>query len=320
MIIGEKIIALRKSLNWSQEELAEKLNVSRQSISKWESSSSIPDISRVMQISKLFEVSTDYLLNEEMESVQYIDVEDSNNIKISAEMANGFIKAREEFSGKLSIGVSLCILAPAFLILAVGLDIEDKTKLFLGLTLLFITVAVAVVLFITSSLKLNEDYNMFSDDEVYNNNFELEYGVKGIVTDSKKKNSSKLNNILIYGIITCILSVLPLLYIMFFADGLITQAVAIMLTIVSVGVNLIVYSVTRKGTYDILLSEKEYSKSGKEANSLINKIAPIYWISVAAFFLLVSFMLNGWGWSWIIFPSAAGIFVVIAVVIEVMKK
>lgn len=46
MILGEKILNLRKENGWSQEELAEKLNVSRQSVSKWESSQSIPDLEK----------------------------------------------------------------------------------------------------------------------------------------------------------------------------------------------------------------------------------------------------------------------------------
>ena len=65
MQLADKIMTLRKKSGWSQEELAEKLDVSRQSVSKWESGQSIPELDKVVQISTLFGVSTDYLLKNE---------------------------------------------------------------------------------------------------------------------------------------------------------------------------------------------------------------------------------------------------------------
>ena len=67
MILADKIMDLRKKNGWSQEELAEKLNVSRQAVSKWEGAQSIPDMGRIIQLSELFGVSTDYLLKDELE-------------------------------------------------------------------------------------------------------------------------------------------------------------------------------------------------------------------------------------------------------------
>ena len=62
MILADKIIEERKRNGWSQEELAEKLKVSRQAVSKWEGAQSIPDLDKILQMSSLFGVSTDYLL------------------------------------------------------------------------------------------------------------------------------------------------------------------------------------------------------------------------------------------------------------------
>ena len=69
MLLSEKIMSLRKRNGWSQEELARQLNVSRQSVSKWESMASMPDIQKIMTMSELFGVSTDYLLKDEMEDL-----------------------------------------------------------------------------------------------------------------------------------------------------------------------------------------------------------------------------------------------------------
>lgn len=68
MQLSEKIIALRKSRNMTQEQLAEALNVSRQAVSRWEVGSALPDAMNVLQLSKLFGVSADYLLNDDYTS------------------------------------------------------------------------------------------------------------------------------------------------------------------------------------------------------------------------------------------------------------
>jgi len=68
MKLSDKIVRLRKMRGWSQEDLAEKLNVSRQAISRWEGASAQPDATNILQLSKLFGVTADYLLNDEYES------------------------------------------------------------------------------------------------------------------------------------------------------------------------------------------------------------------------------------------------------------
>ena len=59
MILSEKIIMLRKKYGWSQEELAERLDISRQSVCKWERGGSIPDRERMVGMSELLGVTTD---------------------------------------------------------------------------------------------------------------------------------------------------------------------------------------------------------------------------------------------------------------------
>ena len=106
MILAEKIMEERKKNGWSQEELAEKLSVSRQAVSKWESAQSIPDLQRVIQLSEIFGVSTDYLLKDECETPQPIEgVEPSDKDfplkKVSVEDANDFMEVRKKNPGKL---------------------------------------------------------------------------------------------------------------------------------------------------------------------------------------------------------------------------
>ena len=68
MKLQDKIIKLRKVNGWSQEDFAEKLNVSRQAVSRWENGTALPDAQNILQISKLYQVTTDYLLNDDYES------------------------------------------------------------------------------------------------------------------------------------------------------------------------------------------------------------------------------------------------------------
>lgn len=72
MKLSDKLIELRKAKGWSQEDFAEKLEVSRQAISRWENGTALPDAQNVLRISKLFNVTTDYLLNDDHEGEIHI--------------------------------------------------------------------------------------------------------------------------------------------------------------------------------------------------------------------------------------------------------
>lgn len=81
MNISEKLVYLRKSRGLSQETLAEKLDVSRQAVSRWENGTALPDTGNILALSKLFNVTADYLLNDEYESDEDLPkVKESNTI------------------------------------------------------------------------------------------------------------------------------------------------------------------------------------------------------------------------------------------------
>ena len=80
MTMGEKIAKLRKDNNLTQEQLAELLQVSRQAVSKWESDAAFPDTKKLILLSKKFSCSLDYLLKEEIETLEpEIENKDSKN-------------------------------------------------------------------------------------------------------------------------------------------------------------------------------------------------------------------------------------------------
>ena len=166
MIFADKLIDLRKKSGWSQEELAEKLNVSRQAVSKWEGAQSIPDMARIVQLSELFHVSTDYLLKDEMEQADGTEIVQDSSAEgpvrtIGMEEANAFLKVKEENSRRVAIAVMLCILSPVALILLGGaqsyglLKWSENAAGGIGLVIMMLMIAPAVGLFVTSAQKIS---------------------------------------------------------------------------------------------------------------------------------------------------------------------
>ena len=126
MILAEKITELRKKNGWSQEELAEKLEVSRQSISKWEGAQSTPDMNRILKMSEIFGVSTDYLLKDEMvlQQEELPEKREETGLpirQVSMEEADSFLVYKEMSSRRISLGVMMCILSPVLLFLFGGI-------------------------------------------------------------------------------------------------------------------------------------------------------------------------------------------------------
>ena len=97
MILADKIIRLRKKNGWSQEELAYKMNVSRQAVSKWEGAQTIPDLEKILQLSFLFGVTTDYLLKDEIEDEELTNDSSSDTTikRISLVEANAYLEQRK---------------------------------------------------------------------------------------------------------------------------------------------------------------------------------------------------------------------------------
>lgn len=181
MILADKIIRLRKKNGWSQEELADKMNVSRQAVSKWESAQTIPDLEKILQLGTLFGVTTDYLLKDEIEDEEFSNdnSSDTNVKKITIEEANTYLEQRKRASWRIALATFLCILSPITLIV-LGMLSELSNPIMtetaagvVGLIVLFAFILCAVPIYIYCGFQ-NEPY-AFLDKNVP---FELEYGVK----------------------------------------------------------------------------------------------------------------------------------------------
>lgn len=133
MNLTEKILFLRKKQGMSQEELAEKMNVSRQSVSRWEVGTAWPDATNILQLSKIFGVTTDYLLNDDYESDE--DIPCVKEVQDSQKKKNIWYRILLSSVSLLLIMTILCLFA-ACGFLGAGIDNLD-----IGFVMLAIVIA-----------------------------------------------------------------------------------------------------------------------------------------------------------------------------------
>ena len=99
MTFGEKLFKLRKEKGLSQEALAEQVGTTRQAISKWENNQGFPETEKLLQLSNIFEISTDYLLKDEKSSSNA----DERGYYVSKEMATGYIANQKKVSRYIGV-------------------------------------------------------------------------------------------------------------------------------------------------------------------------------------------------------------------------
>lgn len=317
MIFADKLIDLRKKNGMSQEELAEKMNVSRQSVSKWEGAQSMPDLNKIVAISKIFGVTTDYLLNDEIEVLEnQIIAEDASNDdessarKVSMEEATEFLRLNEKNARRTAFGVFLCIIAfiPLSLLSVAGeagkLPMSEDAVAAVGVIILLVIGAVAVVFFMLSEHEM-KPFEYLDEEDI-----DTEYGVSGMVREKKKSYDPVCTRNNILGVIICILSVVPLFGSILVSenDFVNTVGLCIMFFICSLGVNLLVRTGIISGGFERLLEEGDYSKESKAEKRDDSKpnLGLVYWLVVIAIFLAVGFIAEDWGNTWII-PAIGGV-------------
>ncbi len=334
MILADKLIDLRKRSGWSQEELADKLGVSRQSISKWEGAQSVPDMNRILKMSELFGVSTDYLLKDELGpesmAVEALPIPDTEPPlrRVDLEEASAFLEHRQTASGRVSLGVMLCILSPIALILLCGareigkLALTETQAVGIGLLALFVLVGTAVALFVVTGLK-GSRFEYLEKEAI-----ETAYGVEGMVKDRREKYRGSFGALLTVGIVLCVISVIPIFVtLIFFGDGDTAAgsfphviAVGILLALVAFGAYLIVRACMIWGGYQILLEEGDFSRTTKVENKRNEALSSIYWCAVTAGYLAWSFISKSWDKTWIVWPIAGVVFGLVLAVANAARK
>ncbi len=311
MTLADKIIRHRKKLNMTQEELAEKMDVSRQAVSKWESAQAIPDIEKLLRLSALFGVSTDYLLREECESETQSsganDTLDSHCRIITARDALDYTKLRAKAAKRIALGVFLCIVAAIPLIALAGIQesgilpwLTEAIAVSSGLVLLFLGIAAAVAAFVSTGLE-NEPWEPLDREP-----FVLECDAEQIARKAEAEFDRTYRCFNTVGICLCILSPIPLIVSAFYENELLhILLTCLLLLTVGIGVYLTVYATVRREATDRLLKKGDHTvltgKKGKKHEAM----ETIYWAVVTAVYLAWSFITFDWHITWITWPIAA---------------
>ena len=330
MILADKIIDLRKKAGWSQEELAEKLAVTRQSVSKWEGAQSIPDMDKVVQMSRLFGVTTDYLLKDEIEMAEpTVNADDRQPPlrRVTIGEASDYLALRRAAAPKMALATMLCVFSPIALIglaavseLSISIfPIRENVAAGIGLCVLLVLVAIAVVLFMDCRNKAKE-YDFLEKEP-----FETEYGVAGMVKERQKAFKPTYDRMNTIGTVLCVLSFVPLFAVMALThEGFfMTMAVCLLLAVVGVGVYFFVYGGTINGSMEKLLEEGDYTRSEKSRKNVTGPVSVIYWLAVTAVFLIDTFGLNGNGqprYSWIIWAVAGVLYAAVLAVVKLIRS
>lgn len=308
MILADKIIALRKKNGWSQEELADKVGVSRQAVSKWEGAQSIPDLDKLLTLSKLFGVSTDYLLKEDAPEFVQSTEEPLDTIRaVTLEDANEYLTLREAAAPRIALGVMLAIASAMIVVLAAAITEKINSEFIMmgGVAVCLVLVASAVFLFVSTG-QMSQEYE-FMDKEP----FETKYGVEGMVRARKEQFKSTYIKLIAFAIPLLVVSPIPILVGSAADNGShILYMVAVTLGIIAIGVALIVFAGVRWESFNKLLQEGDYTHENKKASVALAPFISAYWLILVAVYLGVSLTQGAWGHSWIIMVIGSILFVV----------
>lgn len=324
MILADKVIMLRKKNGWSQEELAEKMQVTRQSVSKWEGAQSVPDLDKILKLSKIFGVSTDYLLKDELEDVEHVDyVEEIPTVRrVTMEEANAFLSIKEYTAKPIALATFLCIVSPIILFLLGAayetqlLPISEGFAAGVGLIVMFLLIAVAVAVFIINGSRTSQFEYLERDV------FETEYGVSGMVRERQKQYKDTYTKHNVLGTCLCILSVIPLFIGGLTTDNDVILVVMLSLTMLMAGIGVIFFITAgiNWASMEKLLQEGDYTRQRKQRSPYTGAITTVYWLVVVAGFLAYSFYTNDWNNSWIVWPVAGVLFAAIMVICNTFYK
>ncbi len=325
MIFADKLIQLRKKNGWSQEDLANQMNVSRQSVSKWEGAQSIPDFKRIIQLSELFGVTTDYLLKDEIEEVEPNTFkEDFLSLKrISMEEAFAYLHTKQITAKYIANAVFLCIISPICILILGAISempdyaLSENIAGGIGMIVLLLFVALATAIFLFSGSKTSQ-YKYLEERA-----FETEYGVSQMVEKQKEQYKKTYTKNNIFAACMCIVSLVPL-----FTGVMINENNHLLLTIMlsfsfilaGIGVKFFISSGIVWASFERLLQEGDYTKQKKETKDFITSISTAYWLIAAAIYVGYSFITDNWMHSWIIWVIAGVLYPAIIAVVNTFGK
>ena len=308
MTFGENLQFLRKRADMTQEDLAEKMEVSRQSVSKWESNSAYPEMEAILRLCDLFGVDMDTLLRGDVS-------------RRFGEDTAGYDKHMNAFSKAIAGGVGLILLGVTVLVaLLIGAqgDADAAVYPIAGTAILLICIAVAVAIFIVSGMghdrfqKKHPAIRPFYTEEqidAYERRFPLLIAFPVVL-------------ILIGVVVQVVIVLVPELSDMGTEDQWALIGTSILLFCITVAVTVLVWAGIQKDKYDIekynRQTQREFDPTPeqKRMNQLIGVVWGAGMLLATALFLLLGFIWNLWDSASTIYPVAALLLVAITIFLK----
>ncbi|TAH79418.1 XRE family transcriptional regulator [Bacillus subtilis] len=242
MTFGEKLFKLRKEKGLSQEALAEKVNTTRQAISKWENGQGFPETEKLLMIGNIFEVSIDYLLKDSAEPRP----DNKEGYYVSREMAEGFLLHQRKVFKYVSFGLSMLIFSTV-----PYLVFKQEPAIY---TLLIIIIAVLGIGAIVTGMITEEDkYKVLKKEAlIFDQNHHKELTAR--YKDIKRRYAA----IMVVGVCSIVAGVIPfLLERKHIASGLIAYY-PVCVVLITVGVYILIRTLPIIEAYQIMVNNEEY--------------------------------------------------------------
>lgn len=268
MIFKENLIKLRKQRGLSQEELAEKIEVSRQTIYKWETGQNYPEMDRLVILSELFNCSIDDLIKTEI-NVTNVTHKDK------------YDKFYSKYARNIAFGVWFVLLGVSVMLLL--FDILGEEKYIIPTIVLLGFVGVSVIIFIIYSIQNNEMKKQLPKEA----NF---YYEEEIQVFSKRYSIAMAIGV---GLVLLAVITIIVMYELFNEDAL--WPTAVMIFIISIATYIFVY-------FGLLNSKYRMEHKVKEENPLATKITSVIMIIATIVYFVIGFIYNKWHPGWIVFP------------------
>ncbi|NBK98335.1 MAG: XRE family transcriptional regulator [Erysipelotrichia bacterium] len=295
MKFSDNLRMLRKQKGYSQEQLAEKLNVSRQAVSKWESESGFPEMDKLVLLSELFACSIDALLKEDL----------SNSTMMEKEL---YDTQRNQFSKFITFGIGIILAGIcAYLALIIPFP-ENSANEYIGETAFMCFVCIGVALLIYAGMQLDSFHKKYPSFS------------KNLYTQTEIDLFDKKFRIAIVSGVTFILIGIIL---EIYLESAFNEDIANLcfMSCVNVGVSLFVYYGTQKQKFTYLQEQSKQLEPQKEQTQNLNSVVcGCIMLLTTIIFLLWSFLFNAWEISWIAFPVGAMLCGIATLIITAFKE
>lgn len=244
MAFGEKLFKLRKEKGLSQEALAEKLNTTRQAVSKWENGQGFPETEKLLIIGNVFGVSIDYLLKDTVEQ----NYENEQGYYVSREMAEGYLLYEQKIAKYIALGLSLFVLSPVpYLIF------KQDSAIY---TFLIIIIAVLGIGAIMAAISIEDNrYKILKKEAlIFDQNFLKE------LTERYKNIKKKYAPVMIVGVCSIAAGGIPfMLERKNITSGILEPYYPFLVALMVIGFYIFVRTVATLEAYKLLVENEEYS-------------------------------------------------------------